>query len=77
MSGLVVKTLHAAVDWVVKESYCDFCQVCLHYNKEREQMEAVKGEVDPCPHHRKRGEIACRDGIIEHFQSKIINPDHE
>ena len=64
--SLTVQTLHAVVDWVVQSSGADCCQLCAYYNK-KEQL-ACSEDIDCCGAHRRHGDIACREGIIEKVQ---------
>ena len=70
---LSVRTLHAAVDFIVEKSGQDICKICAFYC-ERSQAESFERDenVEPCVWRRTQGAIACRDGIIEKFQMDIV-----
>ena len=65
--SLTVQTLHAVVDWVVQSSGADCCQLCAYYNKET-NLACCLSDTERCYAHRRHGDIACRDGIIEKVQ---------
>ena len=70
--NLVICTLHAAVDFIVKDSGVDVCKICTYYNEESQSRENERDEnCDPCVWHRKHGDVACREGVIEHFQMEL------
>lgn len=70
--SLTVQTLHAVVDFIVQDLRIDCCELCIYYNKAR-CCEAIEKDedCDPCAHHRRHGDVACRNGIIEAFQMKL------
>lgn len=71
-NDLTVKTLQAAVDWIVNESSDDICQICAYYNAAAQAAELDKDEnIEPCFYCRTNGKTACRNGIIEHFQKQV------
>lgn len=71
---LTVKTLHKAVDWIVNESCEDICQICAYYNEESMAKAYDEDEdKEPCIYKRTNGCVACRNGIIEHFQTEAVN----
>ncbi len=65
---LTIKTLHAAVDFIVKDSGVDVCQYCAFYKADEQNADEHE---DCCVWHRKQGDIACRDGVIEKFQMEL------
>ena len=69
-NDLTVQTLHAAVDFIVKESAVDVCKMCTYYQEEIQAMRFDRGE-DPCVKHSKHGDLACREGVIEKFQIRL------
>lgn len=69
---LTVRTLHAAVDFIVEKSGQDICKICTYYCEKSQAKEIEKDEdIDPCVWHRKQGNLACREGIIEKFQIEL------
>lgn len=71
--SLTVQTLHAVVDFIVTETGVDCCKICTYYNEARQSAEFEKDEnCDPCVKHRRHGDVACRGGIIEAFQMKLM-----
>ena len=70
MDKLTVKTLNKAVEWIVNKSCEDICQICAYYNAGEQSEDEHE---DPCIYHRNNGEKACRNGIIERFQSEVCN----
>lgn len=69
---LAVRTLHAAVDFIVEKSGQDVCQMCTYYCEKSQAEEFEKNEdLEPCVWKRKQGAVACREGIIEKFQIEL------
>ena len=66
---LVIETLNAVVDHVI-EGPDDACQLCVYYNMQN-QLACADDEI-PCVNMRKHGRVACRNGIIEFFQLKLL-----
>ena len=64
---LTVKTLHKVVDYLINESSEDVCQICAYLFNFPETPD----DIEPCPYKRNNGCTACRNGIIEHFQTEI------
>ena len=76
--SLVKRTLYAAVDFIVNESAVDICMLCMYYNESSQSEELEKDDqADCCVWRRKRGNIACREGLIEHFQVKAMEDNNE
>lgn len=72
MDDLTIRTLHAAVDFIVKNSGQDVCKMCTYYCEKSQAKEWEKDEnLEPCVWRRKQGDIACREGIIEKFQIEL------
>ena len=65
---LIVKTLHKVVDFLVKDSCEDVCTMCAYLG----DFPPTPDDIEPCPYKRKNGTTACRNGIIEHFQTEIM-----
>lgn len=69
---LTVKTLHKAVDWIVNCNE-DVCQICAYLRPwTEEEMNLLEDGVSPCFYFRTNGKKACRNGIIEHFQTAAV-----
>ena len=68
---LTIKTLHAVVDWIVKDCCEDACMLCAYFNREEQQASLKNDDDDCCVWHRKQGDLACRNGIIEKFQGEL------
>lgn len=64
-----METINKIVDWIVSESCEDICQICANYNKEEQARDFADGE-EPCSCRRVKGKIACREGIINHFEMR-------
>lgn len=62
-----VITLYKVVDWIVNKSCEDVCQICAYLG----DFPATPDDVEPCPYKRRDGCTACRNGIIEHFQTEV------
>lgn len=66
---LNVKTLHNIADCVVNCSEY-ICQVCAYYDPLAQGAALDENEdQEPCVYCRTNGKLACRNGIIEYFQS--------
>lgn len=65
-NDLTVKALHKVVDWVINDSCEDICQICAYYK----DFPCVDDDIEPCPYRRTNGATACRNGIIEHFETE-------
>lgn len=63
----LVRALQEVVDWIVNDSCEDICQVCAYYK----DFPYVDDDIEPCPYRRTNGATACRNGIIEHFQTEV------
>lgn len=63
---VVTQTLHKVVDFLVKDSSEDVCQICKNLGSFPE----VPDNEEPCPYKRAKGELACRNGVIAHFSSR-------
>ena len=68
--NLTVQTLHAVVDWIVQSSSEDKCQLCA-YNREETNLACCLSATERCYAHQRRGDIACREGIIEKVQISL------
>lgn len=66
---LLIETLNAVVDHII-EGPDDACQLCVYYNPQN-QLACADDEI-PCNKMRKHGRVACRNGIIESFQMKLL-----
>lgn len=65
-----METIDKIVDWIVKESNEDCCQICAWYRPwTEEEMQVIENGEFPCPIFREKGEHACRTGIIKHFEN--------
>ena len=69
MKDLTVKTLHKAVDYIIN-SDLDCCQCCAYLRAyTEEEMEKIPDDEEICVYRRTNGKRACRNGIIEYFQT--------
>ena len=68
---LTVKTLHKVVDWIIN-GRVDCCEICAYLSASEWKGEGdIPDGVEPCFYRRTNGNKACRNGIIEYFQTQI------